>query len=174
MTHYNYPAPTESPFFDFCQYIPLLISAVQEELDRDEVWQDSEVVQARGFMQELYRYLMQLECSGIMDYSKSIAFTQADSGTLTLDSVPAANGVLLGVVVIVDSANLAGFGTLQIGISGDTDLYQTVNDNNLTILGAYETFNYQVLGASPAAIIATISANGQSFAGRIILRYARL
>lgn len=54
---YVYPLPTASPFEDIQQYIPLLLAAVDAELDRDEVWADSDVDQARGFVEDLRAWL---------------------------------------------------------------------------------------------------------------------
>jgi hypothetical protein len=171
---YRYPVPTESPFSDFCQYIPLLISAVQEELDRDSVWNDSEAAQARNYIQDLYAYLELLECSGIMDYSKKVGFTQATSSPLTLDSSPPKNSILTEIVLIIDSASGGSVPTFSVGVSGSVSLYAATENFDLKTVGQYAVYPYAMLGSSPATIIATMSAASATYSGSIILRYAKL
>jgi len=77
MTHYNYPTPTASPYTDFKQYIPLLISAVQADLDRADVWDSGSVVVALGYVQELLAFLCELEDilnTGLITTEVEIAF----------------------------------------------------------------------------------------------------
>ena len=106
-----------------------------------------------------------------MHISKIVSFSQASSSPLTLDSTPPANATLDQVRVAVDTAAASGSPTLSIGVSGTPGQYMATTDNNLKEQGQFLTDPFVALGASPAAIIATLAAAGQTFAGRIELRY---
>jgi hypothetical protein len=60
MSDFRYPTPTESPLIDIEQYIPLLLAAVDQELDRPDVWPDGEAEIARGFIEDLKSWIMGL------------------------------------------------------------------------------------------------------------------
>jgi len=53
-----YPAPTASPFADIGQYAGLLLAAVDAELDRWDVWDESEADTALGYVQDLKAWLV--------------------------------------------------------------------------------------------------------------------
>jgi len=55
-----YPVPTASVFTDWQQYIPLLLSAVDNELDRPGVWDGNEDL-ALEYMEDLKQWLMRLD-----------------------------------------------------------------------------------------------------------------
>jgi hypothetical protein len=56
---FTYPVPTASPFEDIEQYVPLLLSAVEAELERRDVWPDDQVEEALGYMEDLKAWLME-------------------------------------------------------------------------------------------------------------------
>lgn len=103
--------------------------------------------------------------------SKIVSFTQATASPFTIDAAPPANGTLNYVRVAVDTAAGGGSPTLSIGITGTTSKYQASTDNDLKQAGQYIVDNFEALGGSPAAIIGTLAASGQTFAGRVELGY---
>lgn len=106
-----------------------------------------------------------------LHYSKVVAFNQATSSPLTLDSAPPANAILEKVRVVVDTAAAGGSPTISVGVSGTPALYSATTDSNLKAVGQYIVDPFVALGGSPAAIIATIVASSQTFVGRIELSY---
>lgn len=51
----TYPLPTESPYVDIAQYVPLLLAAVEAELDRKDAWDDFSV--ANGYVESLKAWI---------------------------------------------------------------------------------------------------------------------
>lgn len=60
MSEFRYPVPTASPYDDWQQWIPLLLSAVEAELDRPDVWPDDQADDALGLVEDLKAWLMEL------------------------------------------------------------------------------------------------------------------
>lgn len=58
---YHYPTPTASPFDDIEQYIGLLLGAVDDSLDRPDVWDASESSIAMGYMEDLKAFIQELD-----------------------------------------------------------------------------------------------------------------
>lgn len=54
----TYPLPSASAFVDIAQYVPLLLAAIDAELDRTDVWNESEVDTALGYVQDLKAWLV--------------------------------------------------------------------------------------------------------------------
>lgn len=54
----TYPLPTASAFVDIAQYVPILLAAIDAELDRSDVWNESEVDIALGYVQDLKAWLV--------------------------------------------------------------------------------------------------------------------
>lgn len=106
-----------------------------------------------------------------VNYSKILAFTQATAATFTIDAAPPANGTLVYVRVVVDTAAAGGSPTLQIGVAGTLGRDMATTDNNLKEVGQYITENFLSLGGSPGAIIGTLVVSAQTFTGRIELNY---
>lgn len=50
-----YPLPTESPYTDIAQYVPLLLAAVEAELDRSDAWDD--FATANGYVEDLKAWI---------------------------------------------------------------------------------------------------------------------
>lgn len=65
MTEFRYPVPTDSPFVDWRQYRALLISVVDQELTRPDVWYEGDGETAIGYMQDLIGWLMELEVDAV-------------------------------------------------------------------------------------------------------------
>lgn len=57
---FRYPTPTASPLQDWRQYIPLLLAAVDESLDRVDVWEESDADSALGYIEDLKVWLTEL------------------------------------------------------------------------------------------------------------------
>lgn len=60
MTGGTYPTPTDTAYNDIEQYIPLLLGAISEELDRDEVWEQGEEANARSYIDDLITWISRL------------------------------------------------------------------------------------------------------------------
>lgn len=60
MPEYPIPLPTASVFEDAGQYVPLLISAVDEYLVQESLWDPADYPAAYGFMQDLIAWLAEL------------------------------------------------------------------------------------------------------------------
>jgi len=56
---HNYPLPTASPFVDFKQYIPLILAAINYELDTPYAWLESDRAAALDYVQELIRWFIE-------------------------------------------------------------------------------------------------------------------
>jgi len=52
-----YPLPTAGPFEDIVEWIPYLISAVDEALDRSDVWEEADYETAMGYVEDLKAWL---------------------------------------------------------------------------------------------------------------------
>lgn len=120
-------------------------------------------------------YFLQTDGSGVLGWAASSSsgllddetdFNQASSSPLTMFTPPA-NARISRVVVDVESAASAGNPTLLIGVAGDTDRYMNADQNNLRAVGVYEVAPHYEEDGTPDAIIATISADSQTFSGRI-------
>lgn len=57
MSDFRYPTPTDSPDNDISQYIPLLLTAIDEALDRPDVWPDADVDLCLGYMEDLKAWI---------------------------------------------------------------------------------------------------------------------
>lgn len=55
---FRYPVPTASPWDDIEQYVPLLLTAVEAELDRRDVWPEGYEDEAIGYIEDLKAWLM--------------------------------------------------------------------------------------------------------------------
>lgn len=56
-----YPTPTASPFVDIGQYVGLLLAAIDEALDRADVWDEGDAATAQGYMEDLKAWIAELE-----------------------------------------------------------------------------------------------------------------
>lgn len=106
-----------------------------------------------------------------MHVSKIVSFNQASGATFNIDTAPPPNATLNYVRVAVDTAAGASNPTLAIGITGTTAKYQATTDNNLKEVGQFVSDPFEALGGTPSAIIGTLSAASQTFAGRIEIGY---
>lgn len=97
-------------------------------------------------------------------------FTQATSSPLTLFTPPA-NARLDEVGVSVTTAASGGTPTLSVGVSGQAALYMATSENSLLAVNEYVKELWVDAGASPAAVIVTITPSGQTFSGRVWMKY---
>lgn len=118
--------------------------------------------------------------AGTLDWAASTAnadqtheeqFTQA-TGTADVVPAPPDNATLLSVIVEVESAASSGAPTISIGTSADPDAYMLTSESDLTEAAVYRVNPMAELGASPAAIQMTVSADGQTFSGRVYVSYS--
>lgn len=98
------------------------------------------------------------------------AFTQATSSPLTLFTPPA-NARLTQVGVSVTVAAGGGAPTITIGVSGTPAQYMAAAENSLLAVNEYTKDLWVDVGASPAAVIVTITPAAQTFTGRVWARY---
>jgi len=71
---FRYPLPTASPLTDWRQYIPFLLAAVDESLDRESVWEEEDAFTALGYIEDLKVWLTELTLitipiGGILPYA---------------------------------------------------------------------------------------------------------
>lgn len=62
---FRYPLPTASPLTDWRQYIPLLLAAVDESLDRESVWEEEDALTALGYIEDLKVWLTELNLNSV-------------------------------------------------------------------------------------------------------------
>lgn len=98
-------------------------------------------------------------------------FTQASSSPLSL-LTPPANSIIVEIIVKVTSAASGGSPTLSIGVSGTVERDMAASEINLKAVGNYHVSPETEVGETPAAMIATITPDSQSFAGKIIVCYS--
>ena len=60
MTDFRYPTPTASPFTDIAPYIPLLLAAVEAELDTPAAWSEDDAAVALGYIEDLKIWITEL------------------------------------------------------------------------------------------------------------------
>jgi len=77
-SEFRYPTPTASPFADIGQYVPLLLTAIDAALDRRDVWPDSDVDTALGYVEDLKAWVMdnlgvRLPAGAILPYAGATA-----------------------------------------------------------------------------------------------------
>lgn len=102
---------------------------------------------------------------------ESQAFTEASSSPVTVFT-PSANAVLMTVVIDVTAAAAGGAPTVTLGTATDPDAYMTVSESDLTEAGLYVKTLRVTLGASPDAVILTITPSAQTFSGDVYISYA--
>lgn len=93
------------------------------------------------------------------------AFTQA-SGTPLAIYTPAATEIVTKVIVEMTGAAGGGAPTLAVGIAGNVGLYMATTENNVKEVGVYEV-QPMISNAGGTAIILTIVASAQNFAGNV-------
>jgi hypothetical protein len=98
-----------------------------------------------------------------------VDFNQA-SGTLSI-IYPSPGSVITQTTVIVRTVATSGSPTISIGVGSDIDRDMTANYTDLSNYGTYIYEPYSLAGASPEGIIATITADGQTFSGTICVSY---
>lgn len=101
---------------------------------------------------------------------QQIDFSSSDS-TVTLWSSPTNNVYITSVIIIVATSASGGSPDILVGTSTDTDKYVESTEVNLLLEGIYEKHIYESTGATPEDVILTITPDGQTFSGRVIIGY---
>jgi hypothetical protein len=99
------------------------------------------------------------------------AFDQADHGTPVSIFTPPANSTILKIVVDVTTAYSTGSGSIAIGTEADPDAYMDELEVDLTTVAKYEVEPCAAAGGSPAAVLATVTADTATFGGNVYVYY---
>lgn len=98
-------------------------------------------------------------------------FTEATSSPLTIFTPPA-NATILAVEVEVTVAASAGSPTIAVGVAGTAERDMTTAQNDLKTVGLWRVRPGTEVGATPGAVIATITPDSQTFTGKVRVEYA--
>lgn len=98
------------------------------------------------------------------------AFTEATTSPLTIFTPPA-NAIITDVVIDVTTAAGAGSPTCSVGISGTVARDMATTESDLKTVGRYQANPDTDVTGSPAAIILTITPSGQTFTGKVYVKY---
>lgn len=98
------------------------------------------------------------------------SFTQGASSPVTIFTPPV-NAVISCVQIEISVAAAGGTPTVSVGISGDADRDMDEDHSDLLTAGIYEVSPMTAVGESPGAVILTISADGQTFTGKVRVWY---
>lgn len=126
MPEYPIPLPTASPFEDWQQYIPLLITAVDEFLLSPSLWAEADYPSAYGYMNDLMAWLQELIVEDVK------------AGVTTNDTTPGRllEKLLAGAGVQFTLLNAGANEQLQITAETQTaDIAVDVNLTEPTIIG---------------------------------------
>jgi len=104
------------------------------------------------------------------DQTQAEAFTQASSSPLTIFTPPA-NAVIRQITIEVTSAASGGSPTVAVGTVADPDAYMDELESDLKETGLYTVYPLANVGASPAAVVLTITPSGQTFTGNVYVVY---
>lgn len=99
----------------------------------------------------------------------AVPFNQELSSILVLS--PPSLSVIMEIAVDITLAATAGAPTLTIGVGGNATFYMLSTENSLSEVRLYVIKPMVFVGGTPADIVATISADGQTFEGTIIISY---
>ena len=125
MPEFPIPLPTASVFEDAAQYIPLLITAVDEFLVNPSLWAEEDYPTAYGYMQDLIlwlQFLLETQVKIIESY------VNADNGAeFLLETLPA-GATVLTVVLAVDVPFEAGV-TISVGTPDNHELLMATGEN---------------------------------------------
>lgn len=121
MPEYPIPLPTASPFEDWQQYIPLLITAVDEFLISPSLWAEADYPSAYGYMNDLMAWLQELI---VEDVKAGVTPNDTTPGRL-LEKLLAGAGVQFRV--------LNAGGNEQLQVTADSQAADIAVDVNLTI-----------------------------------------
>lgn len=105
-----------------------------------------------------------------VDREEALAFTQATGSPATIFTPPA-NHIIKRVEVHITAAAAGSTPTVKVGTAGTSDLYMLTTEVDLLETGIYIVQPMADAGPTPAAVILTISAAGQSFTGIVYVTY---
>jgi hypothetical protein len=100
----------------------------------------------------------------------SLSFTQATSSPATVFTPPA-NAYIWEAYLVMSVASGSSAATLSLGVSGAVTQYFATTDNDLTVTSTQFIPIVYSAGASPAAVIATITPASQTFTGKLFIKY---
>jgi hypothetical protein len=95
-----------------------------------------------------------------------LALVTASSAT----SIPA-NAIIYDIKLDVTTAYSAGT-TISIGITGSVSLFMATTDNTATVIGIYQAMQDTSVGASAAALLATVTGSPTVGAGFMVALYS--
>jgi hypothetical protein len=101
---------------------------------------------------------------------KKVTFDET-SGTVAI-LTPPANAVITQITAVITNAAAGSGGTIQIGVSGDTDLVVPTTVFDLTQAGNHVYDPFYAVDGTPDELILTVTAGGGMFDGVIYLHYA--
>ena len=110
------------------------------------------------------------QLTGHSGTSKLVFSNSTPTSPYTLFSPPN-NAIITEVTCIVIGNASGGSPTISVGIVGNTGRDFRTTDSNLKALGTYTYTPFTDCGSSPAPIIVTIVSNGQTFNGKLYVKY---
>ena len=101
---------------------------------------------------------------------KKVSFDET-SGTVAIVTPPA-NAVVTQITAVITNAAAGSGGTIEIGVSGNTDSLVATTVFDLTQTGNHVYDPFYSVGGSPDEYILTVTAGGRTFDGVIYFHYA--
>jgi microcystin-dependent protein len=125
---YRYDPPTDSPFNDIEQYVPILLAAVEDWLDLPSVWPDESVTDALGYMGDLKAWIQELSNQMFTPIGATVAYagTTAPDGWLLCDATSYAKA---------DYPELWGVLSLSGAYEDDADNFHTPDLRGRVVIG---------------------------------------
>jgi hypothetical protein len=93
-------------------------------------------------------------------------FDETATPVLVADEL-SADQLVARVIVKVTTAAAGGAPTIQVGTAIDTDYYMDTSVADLTAVGVYESKPFAAPLGAPDDIVAAITADGQTFSGKV-------
>lgn len=133
----TYPAPTARAWDNFSQYVPLLLGAIDAELNRPDVWESADRADALYYIDDLKCFLLELETILMSQQTVTeIAINPATTYPALLKTLRAGE-TIDEVLLTVDEA--FDTGTLSIGDESDHERFMSAGLNSLTASGQFQS-----------------------------------
>jgi hypothetical protein len=98
------------------------------------------------------------------------SFTEATSSPVTIFSADA-NTIVLEVTVVISVAAGGGSPTVEVGITGTTNLFMTTAETDLLTVGTYTVYPETSVGVSTVNVLLSIVPSAQTFTGKVFVKY---